>query len=90
MTVNFLGPSLSELEASRFQEVLETVTPMARTNVKKPERRSDRRRTRQTVGESIIEGLHQAIAWTRGENDDVRVTVIQVPEVDSGRRTDPR
>src|SRR5438094_630596 len=36
----------------------------------------------QTVGESIIEGLKQAIAWTHGENDDVRVTLAPVPEVD--------
>jgi putative transcriptional regulator len=36
----------------------------------------------QTVGESIIEGLKQAIAWTQGENDDVRVTLVHVPEVD--------
>ena len=36
----------------------------------------------QTVGESIVEGLNQAIAWTRGENDDVRVTLVQAPEVD--------
>ena len=36
----------------------------------------------QSVGESIIEGLKQAIAWTNGENDDVRVTLVQVPEVD--------
>jgi len=26
------------------------------------------------VGQSSIAGLGQAIAWTRGENDDVRVT----------------
>ena len=39
-------------------------------------------RKRETVGESIIEGLKQAIAWTRGENDDVRVTPVHVPEVD--------
>ena len=37
---------------------------------------------RQTVGESIIQGLKEAIAWTRGENDDVRVTLVHVPEVD--------
>ena len=41
-----------------------------------------RRRKGQTVGESIIEGLKQAIAWTRGENDNVRVTLVQVPEAD--------
>jgi putative transcriptional regulator len=34
------------------------------------------------VGERIIEGLEQAVAWTRGENDRVRVTVVRVPEVD--------
>jgi len=34
----------------------------------------------QTVGDSIIAGLKQALAWTRGENDDVRVTRVQVPK----------
>ncbi len=42
--------------------------------------RGDRKRP--TVGERIIEGLEQAVAWTRGENDRVRVTLVQVPEVD--------
>jgi putative transcriptional regulator len=37
-----------------------------------------RARKSQTVGGSIIEGLKQAIAWTRGENDDVRVTLVHV------------
>ncbi len=37
---------------------------------------------RPTVGARIIEGLEQAIAWTHGENDDVRVTLVRVPEVD--------
>jgi len=35
-----------------------------------------------TVGERIIEGLEQAVAWTRGENDRVRVTLVEVPDVD--------
>ena len=35
-----------------------------------------------TVGARIIEGLEQAIAWTRGENDAVRVTQVHVPDVD--------
>lgn len=35
-----------------------------------------------TVGARIIEGLEQAIDWTRGRNADVRVTLIHVPEVD--------
>jgi putative transcriptional regulator len=37
---------------------------------------------RPTVGARIIEGLEQAIAWTRGENDDVSVTLVHVPEID--------
>jgi len=37
---------------------------------------------RPTVGERIIEGLEQAVAWTRGENDRVRVTLVEVPDVD--------
>ena len=41
-----------------------------------------RARKGQSVGESTIEGLRQAIAWTRGENDNVRVTLVHVPEVD--------
>lgn len=36
---------------------------------------------RPTAGSRIIEGLEQAIAWTRGENDDLRVTVVRVPDV---------
>ena len=36
----------------------------------------------QTVGESIIQGLKEAIAWTKGENDNVGVTLVQVPKVD--------
>jgi putative transcriptional regulator len=40
------------------------------------------RARRPTVGERIIEGLEQAIAWTRGENDNVRVTLVHVPDVD--------
>ena len=35
-----------------------------------------------TVGERIIEGLEQAVAWTRGENDRARVTLVQAPDVD--------
>jgi putative transcriptional regulator len=37
---------------------------------------------RSTVGASIIKGLEQAIAWTRGEDVPVRVTKVEVPLVD--------
>ena len=39
-------------------------------------------RKRPTVGERIIEGLEQAVAWSRGENSRARVTLVQVPDVD--------
>ena len=41
-----------------------------------------RRRKPQTVGESIIQGLKEAIAWTEGKNDKVRLTLVNVPQVD--------
>lgn len=37
---------------------------------------------RSTAGRRIIEGLEQAVAWTRGNHDRVRVTLVQVPEID--------
>jgi|SRR5690242_11262604 len=57
---------------------------MLTKKVAKPKARklAPRQRKNQTVGQSIIKGLGQAIAWTRGENDDVRVTLVHVPQVD--------
>ena len=52
-----------------------------KTKPKKAARKSAARK-RPTVGERIIEGLEQAVAWTRGKNDRVRVTLVHVPEVD--------
>jgi len=46
------------------------------------ERSKSAPKKRSTVGASIIKGLEEAIAWTRGENDEVRVTLVHVPEVD--------
>jgi putative transcriptional regulator len=46
-------------------------------------KKATRARRRQTVGESIIQGLKEAIAWTKGENDNVRVTLVHVPQVDA-------
>jgi putative transcriptional regulator len=48
---------------------------MAKRSARAPKKRP-------TVGARIIEGLEQAIAWTRGENPDARVTLVHVPEVD--------
>ena len=35
-----------------------------------------------SVGARIIEGLDQAIAWSKGDRKQGRVTLVQVPEVD--------
>jgi putative transcriptional regulator len=37
---------------------------------------------RPTVGARIIEGLEQAVAWTRGQATNASVTVVQVPRAD--------
>src|ERR1035437_4785322 len=52
------------------------------TKTKTTVKRTPRAAKRPTVGARIIEGLEQAIAWTKGENDRVRVTLVDVPEVD--------
>ena len=35
-----------------------------------------------TVGQRIIEGLEEAIAWSKGEDVSVRVSHVQVPDID--------
>jgi len=35
-----------------------------------------------TVGERVIEGFEEAIAWSKGDDVPVRVTHVQVPDVD--------
>ena len=54
------------------------MTTKTRTTVKKKARAAKR----STVGARIIEGLEQAIAWTKGEKGRARVTLVDVPEVD--------
>ncbi len=56
-----------------------TKNKTARPAAKKPALAA---RKSQTVGESIIEGLKDAVAWANGENKNVRVTLVHVPEVD--------
>jgi len=38
-----------------------------------------RERKPRRAGESIIQGLKEAIAWTEGKNHKVRVTIVDVP-----------
>jgi hypothetical protein len=35
-----------------------------------------------TVGERIIEGLQEAIAWSKGDDVPLRASHVQVPEID--------
>ena len=44
-------------------------------------KKTTRARKAQTVGRSIIQGLKEAIAGTKGKNDNVRVTQVRVPEI---------
>ena len=60
-----------------------TATAVARTPVAAVKRRAAKRRL--TVGKRIIEGLEQAVAWTRGDNDRARVTLVEIPDVDVRR-----
>ena len=55
---------------------------MATKKTKQAVKKRTSEHKRQTVGESIIRGLKEAIAWTEGRNDGVRVTLVDVPEVD--------
>ena len=41
-----------------------------------------RAKKRPGVGVRIIEGLEEAIAWSKGEEVGVRVTQVQIPDVD--------
>ena len=61
-----------------------TTNKVARVPVAGRTRRAVKKRTseRPTVGKRIIEGLEQAVAWTRGDNNRVRVTLVHVPDVD--------
>jgi hypothetical protein len=35
-----------------------------------------------SLGQRITEGLEQAIAWSNGENNRARVTLVDVPDID--------
>ena len=35
-----------------------------------------------SLGERTIAGLEQAIAWSKGENNRARVTLVDVPDTD--------
>ncbi len=48
---------------------------------KKPASRSVSTK-RSTVGARIIEGLQEAIAWSKGDDAPARVTEVQIPDVD--------
>lgn len=53
------------------------------TKTKRPAKKTAKRvPKRSSVSASILKGLEQAITWTRGENENVRVTFVHVPEVD--------
>lgn len=54
---------------------VKTKRPAKRTAGRVPKKGS-------TVGASIIKGLEEAIAWTRGDNENVHVTLVHVANID--------
>ena len=57
-----------------------TANKMMRVPVAAGKRRAGKKHP--TVGKRIIEGLEQAVAWTRGNNNRAQVTLVHVPDVD--------
>jgi putative transcriptional regulator len=55
---------------------------MATKTVSRKTAAAKRTARRTTVGARIIEGLEQAVAWTKGQTAGARVTVVQVPCAD--------
>jgi putative transcriptional regulator len=53
-----------------------------KTKTKRGEKKPSRASKHPSVGERVIAGLQQAIAWTKGSSDRVRVTVVQAPVID--------
>lgn len=41
-----------------------------------------KRKQKPTVGQRVIEGIEQAIAWSRGEAVEAHVTLVRPPEID--------
>jgi hypothetical protein len=35
-----------------------------------------------TIGQRIIQGLSEALAWSRGENGAVHLTMVRIPKVE--------
>jgi putative transcriptional regulator len=53
-----------------------------KTKIKRAAKTARGPKRRPTLGARIIEGLEEAIAWTRGEPANVCVTLVHVPQVD--------
>ena len=50
--------------------------------MKQPSSKGRGSKKQPTVGERIVEGLQQAVAWSRGASQQARVTLVHVPDVD--------
>src|SRR5436309_1898320 len=54
----------------------------AKTKTRRNTKRTTPPKKSLTVGQRIIEGLEDAIGWTKGEKSAARVTLVHVPDVD--------
>lgn len=55
---------------------------MKASKTERDRRTKAKRKQAAPVGQRVIEGLEEAIAWSRGESGKVRVTLLTVPEID--------
>ena len=55
---------------------------MKRSEARTVQTQKPKRKREPTVGKRIVEGLQEAISWSRGEDSRVRVTVVEIPEID--------
>lgn len=53
----------------------------AKTKRKRNTKKAVPARTSPTIGERVVEGLTQAIEWTKGRNHRVRITLVRAPDV---------
>jgi putative transcriptional regulator len=85
-------PNLSKAERNAMKRLVPALvagyprshrgSDMTMKKTSKPTVKAAPARKTQSVGESIVQGLKEAIASTKGENDNVRVTLVHLPQVD--------
>jgi putative transcriptional regulator len=72
----------TQLAYSHTVRLLEEIMRMQKAVLRTNSKSRANSKTSSTVGQRIIEGLEEAVAWSKGADIPVRVTKVQVPDVD--------